>query len=286
VANALIAGCIEELLPVVLAAVEGVCRPRHNIYGVQATTGSVTPLIAVFGPGAQRLGIHGGVGCLGPGFRANATIGRALRLVLWNVGGGHPGDLDRATHGQPGKFTLCIAENQADNPWSPWHTDQGFAAHKTAVLVTGVMGTEDLIDYSSQNAEDLLTMLGSAFDTMSSNHMIYGGYSTFLLAPEHAHMFAAAGYSRADVAESLARHAGLAFDSFPLTTQQAIRRKRPQLFGLHGEAPEFVPSFDSPGHLQVVVAGGPGPHSVFCPSYGDLTDPQWVGVTWPRRPAL
>jgi hypothetical protein len=279
------AGCTDEVLPVVLAAVEGVCRPRHNIYGVQATTGSVAPMIVVFGPGASRLGIHGGVGCLGPGFRANASIGRALRLVLWNIGGGRPGDLDRATHGQPGKFTLCIAENQAENPWNPWHQDKGFDAEETVVLLTGVMGTEDLIDYSSQNADDLLTMLGSCSDTLAANHMLYGGWSTFLLAPEHARLLTAAGHSRADVARLLVERGSVPLAAFPTTSQEVLRRKRPRLFGHAGEPPELIPAFDSPDHLQVVVAGGPGPHSVFCPSYGDLTDPQWVPVRWPTTGA-
>jgi hypothetical protein len=281
VANAVMAGCSDEVLPVVLAAVEGVCRPRHNLSAVQATTGSVTPMIVVFGPGASRLGITGGVGCLGPGFRENATIGRALRLVLWNVGGGRPGDLDRATHGQPGKFTLCIAENQAENPWTPWHQDKGFDAEETAVLVTGVMGTEDLIDYSSQNADDLLTMLGSCGRTLAANHMLYGGWSTFLLAPEHAQLLADAGYTRADVARLLAERGSVPFSAFPTTSREVLRRKRPRLFGPAGQAPDLVPAFDSADHLQVIVSGGPGPHSVFCPSYGDLTDPQWVPVRWP-----
>jgi hypothetical protein len=282
VANAVMAGCSDEVLPIVLAAVEGVCRTRHNIYGVQATTGSVAPMIIVFGPGAAQLGIHGGVGCLGPGYRANATIGRALRLVLWNIGGGHPGDLDRATQGQPGKFTLCIAENQAENPWTPWHVDKGFGSDETVVLVTGIMGTEDLIDYASQNAQDLLTMLGSCGRTMASNHMLFGGWSTLLISPEHAEMLAAAGYSRAGVARMVAGRGSVPFEGFPATAREVLRRKRPGLFGPAGEPPAEVASYDSADHLQVVVAGGPGPHSVFCSSFGDLTDPQWVPVRWPR----
>lgn len=280
-ANAIMAGCRDDLIPLVLAAVEGVCRPRHNIYGVQATTGSVAPMTVVFGPGATRLGVHGGTGCLSPGFRANATVGRALRLVLWNVGGGRPGGLDRATQGQPGKYGLCLAENTAESPWPSWHEENGFAPDETAVFVTGAEGTEDLIDYSSQNAHDLVQLIQSSFLSLSANHMLYGGWSTILLCPEHAEMFADEGMSRADAVAMLVDGAEVPYSAFPPASQVTLRRKRPNLFEPSGHAPQMIPAFDTPQHLQLIVAGGAGPHSVFVPGYGDLTDPQWVHVREP-----
>ena len=123
--NAVMAGCRPQHLPVVIAAVRAVCDPDFNLLPIQLTTNSVTPMILVSGPMATDLGINGGFNVFGPGNRNNATIGRALRLILTNVGGGTPGKLDKSCHGQPGKFTMCIAENLAESPWTSYHVDQG-----------------------------------------------------------------------------------------------------------------------------------------------------------------
>jgi len=275
-ANAVMAGCLPEYLPVVLAAVEGVCKPGFNLYGVQATTGSVTPLVTMSGPIADELGVSGSFGCLGPGYRANAAIGRALRLVMWNVGGGRPGKLDRSTHGQPGKYSLCMAENEAECPWPPLRVENGFADTDTVVRVAGVMGTADLIDYSSTNTDDLLTMLSSGLAGMAVNHVLYGGYSTMILCPEHAQMLAKDGYSRRDVQQALVDRAWVEYEGFPDPSKETLLRKRPQYF--KDGTPTTVPAFDSADHLSVIVAGGPGPHSVLCPAFGDLTDPQIIAV--------
>jgi len=279
VANAVAAGCRPEHIPVVLAAVEGLCRPGYNLYGIQATTGSAAPMTVVFGPIAAQLGVHAGSGCLGPSVRANATIGRAIRMVMWNVGGGRPGVLDRATHGQPGKYGMCISENLAESPWPSLHVERGFAPDANVVLVHTIMGTEDLIDYSSTNADDLLTMLSSGLGGMAVNHVLYGGYSMLLLCPEHAQMLADAGWTRAAVQRHFVERLHVTCAEFPLESQETLERKRPRHFA--EGSPATIPVFDTPDHLTIVVAGGAGPHSVFLPGYGDLTDPQMVAVTTP-----
>src|SRR5204863_594663 len=117
--NAVMAGCEPACFPIVATAVEAMLDPAFNLYGVQATTHPVAPLLVVNGPYGRSIGVHGGQGCFGPGFRANATIGRAIRLILLNVGGAWPGRYDMATQGSPAKFSYCIAENEAASPWAP-----------------------------------------------------------------------------------------------------------------------------------------------------------------------
>ncbi|MEX0802226.1 MAG: hypothetical protein WD688_02735 [Candidatus Binatia bacterium] len=122
------AGCLPEYLPVIIAAVEAICEPRFNLYGVQATTGYVGPALLLNGPIRTALDVNCDAGVFGPGFRSNATIGRAIRLILISVGGGYPGDTDRSTFGWPGKYTMCFGENQEKSPWEPYHVEMGFRA--------------------------------------------------------------------------------------------------------------------------------------------------------------
>src|SRR5262249_37081032 len=139
--NAVLAGCRPEFLPVLIAAAEAMAAPRLNLGAIQTTTNPVTLWLIVNGPIARRLGVNGGGNCLGPGNPANATLGRAVRLMLQNIGGGLPVDIDRATHGQPGKFTFCCAENEEASPWEPLHVERGFAPECSTVTVAGVSGT-------------------------------------------------------------------------------------------------------------------------------------------------
>ena len=153
--NAVMAGCRPEYLPVLLAAVEAVADEKFNLQGIQATTNPAAPWIIVNGPLAATLGVNAGLNCLGQGNRANATLGRALRLVLQNIGGALPGQMDRATHGQPGKYTFCCAENEAASPWQPLHVERGFNADENVVTVVGAAGTLNMNSHS-KDAADLL----------------------------------------------------------------------------------------------------------------------------------
>ncbi len=117
--NAVMAGCLPNYMPVIVAALEAMCQEAFNLHGITATTGGTAPLLIVNGPAAQQLNINGGVNCFGPGVRANATIGRAIRLMLMNVCGSVPGVLDKACLGHPGKYSYCIAEDEENNPWEP-----------------------------------------------------------------------------------------------------------------------------------------------------------------------
>jgi hypothetical protein len=148
--NAVMAGCEPSAFPIVLAAVEAMLDPEFNLYGVQATTHPVAPLLVVNGPYGRQVGLHGGSGCFGPGFRANATIGRAIRLILLNVGGAWPGRYDMATQGSPAKFAYCIAENEAASPWAPLRDGD-------TVTVYGGEGPHNVNDHVSTTASGILT---------------------------------------------------------------------------------------------------------------------------------
>ena len=155
---AVMAGCEAGYLPVIAAALRAVADPSFNLLGVQTTTGAASPLIIVNGPVAEELGINAGTNVLGQGARANATIGRALRLVLQNVGLAIPGSGDMATHGQPGKYGWCIAENEAESPWSPIHVDRGFDAATSTVTTIGAVGSAEVV-LSVSSPDELVTTL-------------------------------------------------------------------------------------------------------------------------------
>jgi hypothetical protein len=133
--NALMAGCLPDYMPVLLTAVEAMLEPEFNLYGIQATTHPVAPLLILNGPVVRDLDVNNSYNAYGPGWRSNATMGRAIRLLLLNVGGGLPGQGDRSTQGSPAKFSYCIAENEARNPWTPLHVDRGFASTVSTVTV-------------------------------------------------------------------------------------------------------------------------------------------------------
>src|SRR5881296_1364590 len=202
--NAVMAGCEPAYFPVVVAAVEAMLEPAFNLYGVQATTHPVAPLLIVHGPIARELGVHAGSGCFGPGFRANATIGRAIRLILMNVGGAWPGRHDMATQGSPAKFSYCIAEREDASPWEPM-------GEGDTVTVYGGEGPHNVNDHASTTASGILSTVSHTAATLGSNVGWYFSQSQLLvvLGPEHARTIAADGFSKADVQRFVFEHARL-----------------------------------------------------------------------------
>src|SRR5262245_34803726 len=189
--NAVMAGCKPEYLPVVLAALEAMLEEHFNLAGVQATTFPGGPLTVVHGPIAKRIGVNGGFNVFGSGFRANATIGRALRLILFNLGGAYPGVGDMTPLGSPGKYTFCIAENVDESPWAPFHTDHGLAAEDDAVTVFSCEGPTSVIGGLHGIVDHL--------STISSNNMSFGGEVMVVLTPMVAQPLARDGWSKEDV---------------------------------------------------------------------------------------
>ncbi|RPI45148.1 MAG: hypothetical protein EHM59_10920, partial [Betaproteobacteria bacterium] len=200
--NAVAAGCDPELLPLVVAAIKGAAAPEFNLQAIQATTNSVAVWVIVNGPGANRLGFNAGINCLGQGSWANATLGRAVHLVLQNVGGAAPGEMDRATHGQPGKYTFCCAENEAESPWQALHVERGFRAEATTVTVVGAEGTMNMNTHT-KDADQLLRAFAETMMHPPSNEYTHGGEPWLIVSPEHADILKRAGLSKADVRREL-----------------------------------------------------------------------------------
>jgi hypothetical protein len=247
--NAVMAGCRPEYLPVVLAALEGACTEEFNIHGLLATTFFSGPVLIVNGPIAREIGMNSGVNALGQGNRANLTIGRALQLVIRNVGGGRPGEVDRATLGSPGKLAFCFAEREEDSPWEPLHVERGFRAEQSAVTLFAGQGPTPIVDQLARTPEELIRSFAGCLDATANPNLALGFDAIVVVPPDHARIFREAGWSKARmVAEVNA-----------LLTRPGRERGR----GANGIAEGLpatladadVPKF-RPGGLHFVHAGG------------------------------
>ena len=265
--NAVMAGCEPAAFPVIVAAVQAMLEPVFNLYGVQATTHPVAPLLVVNGPAAQAVGLHAGSGCFGPGFRANATIGRAIRLILMNVGGAWPGRHDMATQGSPAKFSFAVAEREDATPWEPLSVSRGFRAEQSAVTVFGGEAPHNVNDHVSSTATGILNNIADVATTLGSNVGWYFSQSQLLvvLGPEHAATVAGDGFTRADVQRFVFEHARM-----PLS-----RLKLGGMWGIHDwplwmqkvtDDSVMLPQVQAPEDVLVMVAGGPGKHSAVMPN--------------------
>ena len=265
--NAVMAGCLPAHLPVLIAAVEAAADPAFNLQAVQSTTNPVTTWLIVNGPIALALGMNAGINCLGQGNLPNATLGRALRLVMQNIGGAWPAEMDRATHGQPGKFLFCCAENESASPWAPLHADRGFAAGDDAVTVVAASGTLNLNTHS-KDADELIACLARSMAYPASNDYHYCGEPWMILSPEHASVMAGHGYDKAAVRRMLWEQSMMTASQFAKRDYERTRNARlGELPGFDGSTP--VPLSRSPQDIGIVVAGGPGTHSVYVPTFGE-----------------
>jgi hypothetical protein len=263
--NAVMAGCRPDVFPVVLTALRALSRPEVNLRGVNATTHPVAPLVIVHGDIVGRAGFHAGVGCFGPGNRANATTGRAVRLVMLHVAGAKPGFGDAATQGQPAKFTFCAAENTAESPWGSYAVSRGVTS-ASAVTVHCGEGPHNVHD--AEAAGDPALILGKIASAMTSlgqnNAPISQAEYFIVLGPEHAASVSQAGMTRTDVSSYL-------FDTarMPAST---FRRHFEELAWTQwmktAADDHLLPMTAEPDNIRVLVAGGPGKHSLVIPSWG------------------
>lgn len=272
--NAVMAGCKAEYAPVLRAAVLALTQPAFNLNGVQATTHMAAPLLVVNGPIAQAIGMNGGVGAFGPGNRANATIGRAIRLVLLNVGGGWPGDLDKSTFGHPGKYTYAVAENEADSPWAPYHVEHGFAPEDSAVFVIAAEPPHSVTNHVADDAEGILDSICSAMTTIAHNNAVSSGHCAVAIGPEHARTIAAKGWTRHDVRQYLHMNAWNRFGdlAFEHRYGRIYNRNLPRWYRRDPDA--RIPIVPSPDHIHLFVIGGSaGRFSAFIPGWGHMSSP-------------
>jgi hypothetical protein len=265
-ANAVMAGCPPQLMPVVVAAVRAVLEPRFNLQAVTTTTHPATPLVVVHGPVVDELGFNAGAGTFGQGNRANATTGRALRLVLQNIGEARPGETDRATHGSPTKYSYCLAENAAASPFPTFHDERG-GGPRGAVTVIGGEAPHNVNDHGSTDATGILRNVAGTMATLGCNNVYLRGQMLVVLSPEHAEVVARDGYDRARIAGELAALARINVHGVSAGNLKRFRAASPHVFD-HLPDDGYVPMLDQPDDLLLFVAGGPGKHSVVVPTFG------------------
>lgn len=265
--NAVMAGCDPEALPLLVAATQAITDPAFNLQGIQATTNPVAAWLIVNGPVVERLQVNATFNCIGQGAWANATLGRALRLILQNIGHALPGEMDRATHGQPGKYTFCCAENEQENPWVPLHVARGFARSDSAVTVVGAEGTMNMNTHAKE-AGELARVFAETMVHPASNEYVHGGEPWLILSGEHAEIFHRAGWSRADLQRELWERSRMAASHLSAKELERCRASRGVEFG-EIRADTLLPISPRPDDIHFIVAGGPGTHSVYVPCFGN-----------------
>jgi hypothetical protein len=250
--NAVLAGCRPDYLPVVLAAVEAVCTDEFNMHGLLATTMPCSPVIVVNGPIRRRLSMNSGINVFGQGNRANSTIGRALQLVVRNVGGGRPGEVDRATFGSPAKLSFCFAEDEEASPWQPLSADFGVASGTDSVTVFPGEAPRNIVDQLSRDPESLARSLAVNLRTLHHPKLVMAFDCMLAIGPEHGRVFAEAGWDKARLAKRLA-------ELLSIPGAELIRGAG----GIAEGLPEAVkdaslPKFRPGGILIVFCGGGAG----------------------------
>ncbi len=256
--NAVLAGCRPEYMPVVLAALEAALEPEATMHGVLCTTCFSGPILVVNGPITREIGMNSGINCLGQGNRANATIGRALQLIIRNVGGGRPGELDRAVLGGPGKYTFCFAEDESDPTWMPLSVARGVAPGKNAVTLFQGDGIQGFIDQRSRTPEELTKSLAMSLLAVGHWKLCEFTNAMLVLVPEHYAIYRDAGWDRARITREL--HAAM------------VRPGADVIYGAHGvgegidvkRKDEMVNKFWPEGLLIVHAGGQAGLFSAIC----------------------
>jgi hypothetical protein len=259
--SAVMAGCLPEYLPWVLTAVEAVCNDEFNMHGLLATTMAVSPVLVCSGPGTRAIGMNSGINALGQGNRANATIGRALQLIVRNVGGGRPGEVDRAAHGNPGKLSFCFAENDVDSPIGTLAGQHGIEPGIDAITVFAGEGPRGIVDQLSRSAESLANTLAAQLQVVHHHKLVLGFDAILVLGPEHGRVFAEAGWDRDRLlfelhmrlttpAAELERGAGGIAEGIPV-----------------GMATADLPKFRPDGLMLAYTGGGAGLFSTIIPGW-------------------
>jgi hypothetical protein len=256
--NTVMAGCRPEYFPVVITALEAMNEESFNFYGSSASTGGAAQLVAVNGPIRARIGMNAGGNLFGPGNRANATIGRALRLITMNALGMVPGVNDRSTQGHAGKYSFCFAENEEASPWEPWHVEYGLPAESSAVTVFAADAPHNVQNHLSQTGEGVLYCI---VDTMAALGAFSNGQSVVVITPEHAQILARDGWTKPDIRQYLYEHARRSLADLKRggKRQGEVEPGDEQTFRHRGEGADDI--------LVLVGGGEAGGHSSFISSW-------------------
>ena len=266
--NAVMAGCKPEYLPVVVAAIEGIGDPLWSYHGPGTSTAGAAVLIVVNGPVARQLDVNCGDNLFGPGWRANLTIGRAVRLVMRNVCGSRPGTLDRSTLGHPGRLSYVIAENEAESPWPPLHVERGFRPGQSAVTVMAAEAPHQFYNQLSSTAEGVLTTLCD--DMRISGNVMGQPQYMVILAGEHMRVIARDGWTKAQIRQFVFEHTRNSHAHLKQTHRMAGAL-------LPDDETRLRPLVESPDDILVVAAGGrAGAFSAYVPGWGSKRSSQAV----------
>ena len=262
---AVMAGCLPDHIPVVIAAIRAICKPEFDLREMQATTHCTAPLLIVNGPARNACGgVASGFGVMGPGHRANASIGRAVRLAMINIGGARPGESDMALHGHPGKFTFCIAEDEEHSPFPPLHTTFGYSPDQSVVTVVGSEAPHSAFfigdaDDPQGSAEQLLGILASMIAAPGTNNVVLGGRGAVILVmnPDHTAVLHEAGYDRAKIQERITELA--------VVPIEVARKLHPRNFA--DVDVDQVSAIRDPEQIIILQAGGTGLYSMVMPTW-------------------
>jgi len=261
--NAVMAGCRPEYLPVVLAAIRGLCHPQFAYHGPASSTGGSAMVLIVNGPIARRIGINSGNNAFGQGARANATIGRAVRLTMMNVMNTRPSFLDRATLGTPGKYSFCFAENEMGHPWEPLHVERGCRPEQSAVTVYASNSLCPVYNQLAATPEPLLRCFADALCHLGTPNLRGFNQSLVVFAGEHTDLLRASGWSKQDVRAFLVEHARR-------TVADLKRAGRRPGEVQAGDEHTWKHAFERPDDILIVCAGGQaGSWSACLPGWGN-----------------
>lgn len=288
--NAVMSGCLPSYFPVIVAAVEAIAEPRFNLFGMNTSTTTAAPMLIINGPVRQKIDLNCSHGVFGPGWRANATLGRAISLIMLNIAGRIPGEVSKSVLAWPGRYGICIGEREEESPWAPLHVELGFQQNESTVTVLSPPSFHMLEDLESTMAGPLLTNLaGAMHQSLTINTYPWWGKGEVLLVmcPAHARILSQAGYSKQDVKEYFYHHINIPHSFFSedvLNKMIEMDREasdpksgRRQMIeeGLIKEGTVQVTDrgvklLARPEQLLIIVAGGDGRlHSAYLPTFGD-----------------
>ena len=266
-ANAVMAGCKPDYFPAVVAALRACLKPDYNLHGTLATTHPCTNMVLINGPIRKDIGVNCSSNCFGQGWRANAAIGRALQLIMVNIGGARPADMDRSTQGSPGKYAFCFGENEEESPWEPFHVRSGFDLSDSVATTMAAEAPHNINDHGSNSGEGILKTIAGTICQVGSNNVYLNGPMFIVFGPEHAQTVARDGFSVEAVQAYLHENSKVHISRISEENLESWAGQDRHPINDH-----YYPA-GSPDSIRIVVAGGPGKHSAFIPAFGNTGAP-------------
>ena len=254
-ANAVMAGCKPEYMEVLIPVIRAACDERFNLHGVQATTHSATPLIILSGPAAGRLGFASGAGVFGNVARANSSVGRALQLVMANLGGALPGEIDMSALGNPGRFSYCVAENHEDSPWEPLHVELGFSENDSTVTLFSAGGLTEVSEHTARTGAGVLRTIAATLSMVWSWRQCGRVEAVVVLCPEHAATLSSDGFGKSDARDFLFENTGVPLRAFEHEGTEGTQLRDSYEEVLIDGEPHYR-KFRDPSQILIIVAGG------------------------------